>query len=730
MKLILIIPLAMFFCRTVANAQTPLSPAAFRDCIGPNGTSPVCVLEPNPSGSDAHIIQHNNYFEVGRSGIVVAGTYISSRRDTTLRRAVPSTAPLTLTPYPLMKVKAGIHNVIIRDFVFDGSRNATDLAELHLPESQRRFDKPYRCLLDNSGIFIELDAGEATNITISADFENSIWVASTLGSASTVRYSRFKNGRMAAVYSASNDISIVNSEFDSHGVGPVSVRGDRAQIRGNRFWNNHSEFSYGESGGTIFIEPDTDDVVVANNYMDGYQAVGYLNAPAGVFGCIVPPPASGMLRNAGVEAYGTNIRLYNNRMINHSGSGAYFTGVSNVRVDGQNDAGCPTCPLTAVQNNNASGVSFNAYPGYPNNTNITINQLTSQNNLPYNLSLNALSAAPNYQPDGNARICLSPSSSNRYGGDPAWAPPAIDTYCANSTNGTPIVQAATITNIGSNFSRVLLSMQATDAQGGSDIKVIRFLVQNGLDGANACYGAYNSDGYVVLADNSGTVFSVGFLPGQDVMENSQCRLRLATSSVSQSGNTKSLVLDIESKTAFAGRKFVFVASEDIAAFNSGWQFMGNWMVPTVPTQTVNATAITPIRSSGMAQTISFTASHASGFSSLGVVNLLINDALDATFACYLAYSETTNAVYLVDDLGSILQGGYAIGSASPNLSNTQCKVNVSQGVAVKSGTTVTITLPIEFKFPFKGNRGMWVAAGDENNSMNSGWQPLATIGIQ
>jgi len=112
---------------------------------------------------------------------------------------------------------------------------------------------------------------------------------------------------------------------------------------------------------------------------------------------------------------------------------------------------------------------------------------------------------------------------------------------------------------------------------------------------------------------------------------------------------------------------------------------------------------------------------------LGVVNVLINNFLDGRHACYVAYVVQGNVLYLVDDLGDA--GGPYAGSMALNgsgsVSNSQCTVSGAASSAVGSGNTLTLTLSINFKPGFAGNKVVYTAAGD-TGSGNSGWQALAT----
>jgi len=134
-------------------------------------------------------------------------------------------------------------------------------------------------------------------------------------------------------------------------------------------------------------------------------------------------------------------------------------------------------------------------------------------------------------------------------------------------------------------------------------------------------------------------------------------------------------------------------------------------------------AVTPASGGGPTQNFSFQFSDPSGYQSLGVVNVLINNFLDGRKACYLAYVVSSSTLVLVDDAGEA--GGPYAGSlllgSSGAIQNSQCAVTLTS--AVGSGTTLTLGLNIAFMPAFGGNRIMYAAARDVAQG-NSDWQPL------
>ncbi|HET9387418.1 MAG TPA: hypothetical protein VFO67_19940, partial [Gemmatimonadales bacterium] len=61
--------------------------------------------------------------------------------------------------------------------------------------------------------------------------------------------------------------------------------------------------------------------------------------------------------------------------------------------------------------------------------------------------------------------------------------------------------------------------------------------------------------------------------------NETCRVSLATSSVSLSGNTLTLNLAMTFTTNFSGSQNVYLFASNVAGANTGWQDRGDWTVP-------------------------------------------------------------------------------------------------------------------------------------------------------
>jgi len=290
---------------------------------------------------------------------------------------------------------------------------------------------------------------------------------------------------------------------------------------------------------------------------------------------------------------------------------------------------------------------------------------------------------------------------------------------------------------GSGSSQVMI-FTFNDSSGWQNLGVVNILINNVLDGRNACYLAYSrSAGVLYLVEDNGGTLSTGLvLGGAGSVSNSQCIVTGAASVAAGSGNTLTVALNIIFTAAFGGNKVVYMAAGDVAGGNSGWQALGVWQPPFTPAGTIAVVSLVQARTaaaSGTPQTFTAALTDSQGTSDFGVVNLLVNNFIDGRSACYLAYVAFTNTLLLVDDggdAGGPFAGGMVLNGSAGAIQNSQCSVNGVGSSAAKSGNTLTLALNITFKSPFAGNRIVWVAGRDQASANNTDWQSMGTTTVQ
>jgi len=138
-----------------------------------------------------------------------------------------------------------------------------------------------------------------------------------------------------------------------------------------------------------------------------------------------------------------------------------------------------------------------------------------------------------------------------------------------------------------------------------------------------------------------------------------------------------------------------------------------------------AVSVSPFAGAATNQTFTFNFSDSAGWQNLAVTNILVNNFLDGRHACYVAFvpsGASSGSVFLVDDAGDAggpYQGLVLPGSGS--VSNSQCTIAGAGSSVSGNGNYLTLTLAISFSQSFAGNKVVYLAARDANNS---GWQAL------
>jgi hypothetical protein len=260
-------------------------------------------------------------------------------------------------------------------------------------------------------------------------------------------------------------------------------------------------------------------------------------------------------------------------------------------------------------------------------------------------------------------------------------------------------------------------------EGVSNFSVVNILVNNFLDGRNACYLAYDSPNNVLyLVRDAGGGIDGAVLGSAGILANSQCRINTGASSAQKSGNTLILNLNIEYLPAgFAGRKVVWGAARDNANRNSGWvpRSVRNVLAAVPPP--LRTVSITPAFGNTATQQFSIVYTNTGGGLTFRAAQLLINDSLDGRNACYLGYDRIGNVLYLLSDNGStLLNPGIVPNSGTGSVENSQCRLNGSGVTMSESGESMTLGVNLTFKAGLRGPRIMY--NGVQTTTANSGWE--------
>ena len=306
-------------------------------------------------------------------------------------------------------------------------------------------------------------------------------------------------------------------------------------------------------------------------------------------------------------------------------------------------------------------------------------------------------------------------------------------YSTQTANfiGTPIVHSpsvASLSPVTSTGASQTFTFQFADSAGAADLAVLNVLINNGLDGRQACYLAYVQQSntlYLVndAGDAGGPYAGSLVLNGSGSANNSQCTISGVGSSMVASGNTLMLTLNMSFSQTFGGNKVVYLAARD-TVLNTGWQTMGMHGVPPLPATFPIPGGMNPPSGSTANPTLTFTFNDATSATNLQTGWALINTAIDGRMACYVAYYRPGNQIYLYPDNGDGTQATSIVLSGTNTISNSQCTVSAQGSSVTTNGAQLTVNLNISFKAAFAGPKGVWMAAQTMGGAQTSAWQAL------
>jgi len=281
-------------------------------------------------------------------------------------------------------------------------------------------------------------------------------------------------------------------------------------------------------------------------------------------------------------------------------------------------------------------------------------------------------------------------------------------------------------NAGSGATQTF-ALQYSDSAGATDLLTtwVWFNATFASTSTNTCMLQYNrASNTILLLNDASTVWTPGTLGSASTLQNAQCAINLAGSSVTLSGNTLTLNLATTFKSAFAGAKNIYMYAANGFNVNSGWQTRGTWTVPGAGVATVTADSATPNTGAGASQVFALQYSDTLGATDLATTWVWFNAsfASTSTNSCMLFYNRATSTLYLLNDGQSWLPG--TLGTAA-TLQNSQCAVNLAGSSVTISGNTLTLNLAMSFKPAYAGAKSIYMYGANAAN-VNSGWQTRGT----
>ena len=281
----------------------------------------------------------------------------------------------------------------------------------------------------------------------------------------------------------------------------------------------------------------------------------------------------------------------------------------------------------------------------------------------------------------------------------------------NATAGGPVPPVlVSVTPAGGSGSQQSFQFVYSSVYGAQDLNWLFANVAPANSTVGACMVRYiRSTNQLELARDDGSGWAGQGAPGaQALIQNSQCTINLAFSSVNSSAGAMTLTLSVTFKSSFVGPKSLFMAALNGAGVLTGWTAMGSYTV--LFNYTPVPVSVTPASGSGASQVFEFTYSDQNGFADIAWTAMLIHATLTPVNSCLLRFTRTTNQIELANNSGAftnILTAGFA-----GTIENSQCVVDGLNSAAIIGGNQLTVRVALTFKPAYAGAKNIYMTAAD------------------
>jgi hypothetical protein len=275
----------------------------------------------------------------------------------------------------------------------------------------------------------------------------------------------------------------------------------------------------------------------------------------------------------------------------------------------------------------------------------------------------------------------------------------------------------------------LFAVTLSDTNGNADIASALLLVNNTLNGQNACFISYNrSANAFYLFRDVDNLWQLIYPGSGASVSNGICTISGATLLASASGNTITLMVPLAFNSGFTGAKNFYASAADSGGLSSGWITAGTWNPSQSSAPTV--TSVTPSTGAGASQLFTITLNDTNGNSDIVSALLLINTTLTGQSACFISYNRAANAFYLFRDSDNLWQLLYPGSNAS--VSNGNCTISGTSLAASASGNVLTLAIPLSFSSSFAGAKNFYASVADAGGLSSDwitagAWNPASSV---
>jgi Beta-propeller repeat len=157
---------------------------------------------------------------------------------------------------------------------------------------------------------------------------------------------------------------------------------------------------------------------------------------------------------------------------------------------------------------------------------------------------------------------------------------APDAFVLDVTYAAGTSAAVSVTPSSGSSTSQTFALQYSDTSGTASLQSVWvWFNTNTTVNTNSCFVTYTpASNQVNLLNNADTGWSTAALGTATILQNSQCSVNMAGSSVALNGNTLTLNLAMTFQATYAGTKNVYLFAFDVSGSTTGsWQQLGTWI---------------------------------------------------------------------------------------------------------------------------------------------------------
>lgn len=288
----------------------------------------------------------------------------------------------------------------------------------------------------------------------------------------------------------------------------------------------------------------------------------------------------------------------------------------------------------------------------------------------------------------------------------AIGPVKKGTWTVPSSNSAPTLVSASAP--GASGTGGVFSVSASDAQGASDIGFGYLFFNKTYNSTNACFIILDHTWQVLYLGNDAlTQWQAAGIGEQKILENSQCRLKAASTRIVAAGNLATYELDVVFKSNLAGQVTLWADVADKASARRGYFASAVYEVNSVAVAPALGTP-SPSAGQGNVQTFAFSASHANGAEAITESAISISPGMTTAGACTVRYVAASKVFQLADTAGAYQ---WTVRPGTTDVaSSTVCSLFGAASRASASGTTLEARAGLVMLPAFAGTRNILQSA--------------------